>query len=254
MSANRANSVLPSDSEPWRCPWAACSSDPITRTEAERESHCLIRLDGTLQIWLGACKCIWPNCSSKATFKSRSSLRTHLINIHVKPLLCTEPLCRYKKPFSKQYELDRHVSTAHGDTRNHKCPIDTCEVSVTGFARKDKLVKHLREEHENLKCPYNHCFAAVVATQEEEHIQKSHGDYECAIGGCKAGISSRFTLNSARSHLRAVHGIDWYTSFNMIELPANIHTVTASLLRLRSTPKNCATCSSHQQAELLSTE
>lgn len=161
-----------------------------------------------LSQWAGASQCPWPKCISKATFKSPSALKTHLTNIHVTPLVCTYPQCSHSRPFGKQYELDRHVATAHGNTRNHKCPVGTCDANVTGFSRKDKLLKHMREAHENVRCPYNHCFAKVIATQKQEHLRACHGDYECRIGGCEASSASRFSSKRLEWHLISAHKIN----------------------------------------------
>jgi len=196
-----------------------------------------------LNQWSGATKCPWPKCSSKATFKTRSSLRTHVGNIHINPLICTHPQCSYKRPFGKQHELDRHISTAHGTIRNHKCPIDTCEASVSGFARKDKLTKHLRDEHENLKCPYNHCSAVVLDTQQESHLLKSHGSYECALGDCENGGASRFSYTKLKQHLRGSHGMTYWSTRRLSSLAMNDDKIVRSKnLLYWEMLQNCATC------------
>jgi hypothetical protein len=205
-------------------------------------------MGGTLNQWSGSSKCPWPNCSSKATFKTPSSLRTHLSNIHVTPLICTQPQCPYQRPFGKQYELDRHISTAHGEARNHRCPIDTCDASVTGFARKDKLIKHLREEHENLKCPYNHCFATVLAEETEKHLLQSHDDYECALQGCQYGGASRFSRVNLKRHLRRDHLVTGDPANRLMWILDASKKMTADgefTGRWRQTQK-CATCVSQR--------
>jgi hypothetical protein len=78
----------------------------------------------------------------------------------------------------------------------------------------------LRDEHENLKCPFSHCFAAVLATEHSEHVQQSHGAYECALGGCENGGSSHFLEVNLIRHLwrdhhlayDAAHTIVWRTA------------------------------------------
>ena len=194
-----------------------------------------------LSQWAGASQCPWPKCISKATFKSRSALKTHLTNIHVTPLVCTYPQCSHNRPFGKQYELDRHVATAHGNTRNHKCPIGTCDANVTGFSRKDKLLKHMREAHESVQCLYNHCFGKVTATQEQEHLRACHGDYECGIGGCEASSTSRFSSKRLVRHLISAHKIDYNLAhyllsvmkFNEVNVPIGIKHIERA----------CKTCS-----------
>jgi hypothetical protein len=197
------------------CPWIACSVT-LPREVGDAEAHCDQHAKEILEQWSSASKCPWPTCRSKATFKTRSSLRTHLSNVHVTPLICDAPLCLYKKPFGKKYELDRHMLTAHGangETSIYKCTIETCEASITRFARRDKLLKHLREERENLKCPFAHCVAIVLATKEEEHIQKFHGSYECAMTGCENSGSSRFLEVNLKRHLRRDHRL----TFNPVQ-------------------------------------
>lgn len=245
MGRSAATTLANTDVQPqdaFTCPWIHCSVtwySAAGQAEGHRNQHS----EEILKQWSGASTCPWPKCTSKATFKTRSSLKTHLLNVHVSPLICDEPQCSYKKPFGKQYELDRHVSTAHGEIRKYKCPIDACEASVTGFARKDKLVKHIREEHENVRCPYNHCFATVPATREEEHIRVSHGPYECAMGQCGRGIASHFSYESLKHHLRVAHGIDYWIA-DWAKLLASGKTLTAkdSVLHFGKPPRDCATC------------
>jgi hypothetical protein len=47
---------------------------------------------GSAQRLNGGLKCRWLQCFSKATFRTPGYLRTHLINFHVNPLLCTQPV------------------------------------------------------------------------------------------------------------------------------------------------------------------
>jgi len=248
MNANEAFSV-PTGTPPlslnlWRCPWPTCSTG-LPSIANEVKQHLNNHWSETEAQWIGASKCPWSKCSSRATFKSPGSLKIHLFNIHVTPLVCKYPLCTYTKPFGRQFDLDRHILTAHGDARDHKCPIESCPSSVTGFARKDKLVKHLKEEHENVRCPYNHCFAAVPKLQEETHVQQSHGEYECGIGGCENGGVSRFMLVDLKRHLRRDHGMTydpvWRLGHRLVKSggkTANPHTSYMCKKWL-----NCATCS-----------
>jgi hypothetical protein len=209
------------------------------------ETHRHKHMDEILKKWSGATMCPWPNCSSKATFKFPTSLKTHLSNIHVTPLICKQPGCSYSRPFSKQYELNRHISTAHREEHHHKCPIDTCEASITGFARKDKLIKHLREEHENLRCPYNHCFAMVLAGETQQHLTQSHGNYECALQECKYGGASRFSRQNLKRHLRRDHQVTSDPAFAlMLSLDNQKLTAEETLTRRWKQLRDCATCAS----------
>ena len=171
-----------------------------------------------LEAWSGRSKCTWPGCTSRATFKTKPSLTVHLYNVHVYPLVCMEPHCKWKKPFGKRCDLTRHRSTAHAKERAYVCKAASRDAPIKEFARKDHLIIHMRERHDNYYCPMNHCSrrkGASFATQEElaEHIQDSHGEptYECAIGACAQGSLSKFPLWSSASkslvgHLRNHHG------------------------------------------------
>lgn len=190
-----------------RCPWVGCSASAIGRNELETKAHLDEHWSAMAEQWSPGTKCSWPSCASKAVFKSFSSLKTHTLNIHVRPLVCTAPQCSYKKPFGKMYELQRHIATAHGDGCNCKCPVEGCEASLTGFSRKDKMLKHLREQHDVLKCPYNHCSATVLKTETESHLQQFHGSFECALGSCETGLKSCFRKIGLQRHLRTHHSI-----------------------------------------------
>lgn len=165
--------------------------------------------------WKGPTKCTWPNCTSKATFKTRAALATHTGNIHITPLLCSVPECSYKKPFGKNYELRRHIQTAHENTQAHKCPFEDCESHISGFSRKDKLIKHTKEKHLLMRCPYNHCFAEVAEVETELHMERFHGDYECAIGSCGTKLNSRFRREELLTHLRSYHNMSYDAANNI---------------------------------------
>jgi hypothetical protein len=167
--------------------------------------------------WLGPTKCDWPNCTSKATFKTPASLNTHTTNIHTTPLICSVPQCSYKKPFGKNYELQRHIETIHGNETPHKCPVKDCEQHASGFSRKDKLKKHMREQHTLLKCPYNHCAAEVVEEETKLHVQQFHGPFECAMASCETGSKSYFTLESALRHLRSCHAMSHDVAYSALQ-------------------------------------
>src|SRR2546421_12902555 len=85
--------------------------------------------------WSGPQKCFWRDCTSKATFHSPSSLKAHIRNIHVSPLVCTRPGCSYKKPFGKPCDLNRHMTTIHNTERGYQCLESDCQKV---FSRKDK--------------------------------------------------------------------------------------------------------------------
>ncbi|KAH8654129.1 hypothetical protein BGZ60DRAFT_161251 [Tricladium varicosporioides] len=187
------------------CLWVSCSTRSTIRSEAETATHLEIHWRETLGQWLGPRGCIWPDCSSRATFKSPGSLRSHIFNIHINPLVCTYPQCTYTNPFGKQCDLRRHVETVHESSCNHICPVESCEANVKGFARKDKLLNHIREQHENLRCPYNHCSATVLKTGQDAHLKQYHGRFECALGACDNGLQSCFSKVGLKRHLRRDH-------------------------------------------------
>jgi hypothetical protein len=239
MNANRAHSGK----------YYSGTSPPL---QAElQEANRLGQMDQIIRQWIGATNCPWPECSSKATFKHLSSLRTHLMNIHVSPLICAQPGCSYKRPFGKLSDLNRHTSTAHDEIRKHKCPISNCKASLDGFSRKDKLVKHLREEHENLKCPYNHCFSSVVASKEDDHVRDYHGNFECNLEGCVGGLASCFSETNLKRHLRWDHGLHWDAVWDIIKYvkEKGFDVFTATQSKIIGRIKNCKTCSSQQHAK-----
>jgi hypothetical protein len=181
------------------------------------------------------------------------------MNIHVCPLICNQPECPYRRPFGKQYELNRHIATAHGEARNYKCPIDTCVASLTGFAQKDKLVKHLQEEHDSVRCPYNHCFATIAATEEEKYVQEIHSRFECELMECANGGASRFSEAKLSRHLRCAHNMDHYYIMGILQYMelGNHKVVTFALPPVKTAKgiqrgrKNCVFCSTQHCANKL---
>ncbi|CZR66415.1 uncharacterized protein PAC_16316 [Phialocephala subalpina] len=220
------NIASPSPS-PSLCSWIFCSTRSAIRTEAETTTHLEAHWEETLQQWLGPRGCIWPDCSSRATFKSPGSLKSHILNIHISPLVCTYPQCTYSKPFGKQWDLRRHIETVHAASCDHMCPVKSCEAHTKGFARKDKLLNHIREQHDNLRCPYNHCSATVLETEQDAHLQQFHGSFECALGACEKGLASCFLAIGLRRHLRSHHNM-------------NADPVDTLMSRLRQTGDNTA--------------
>jgi hypothetical protein len=193
-----------------RCPWPLCSATVDVNNElgsiAHIQDHQQVSLRWKIR-WPGATRCSWPKCSSKATFKTPSSLKTYLINIHAAPLVCSQLDCSYAGPFSKKHDLDRHMSTVHGESRDFKCPVEDCQAD---FSRKDKLKKHIREQHGSLMCPYNHCSTTVLANEKEEHLQVTHGPYECMLKSCQdCLVLSRFTKVGLGRHLRKNHAVNY---------------------------------------------
>ncbi len=233
-----------------RCPWPACSANLDLGNGDFDNVHVNVHWTDTLYLWSGARKCDLLNCPSNATFKSPSHLKTHILNIHINPLVCTHSGCSYIKPFGKQYELARHVSTAHGDVRIHKCPVESCEANLAGFARKDKLLKHLREEHDNLKCPYNHCSATVHESQQKSHLDQSHGVFECALGACANGRKSLFSAVGLKRHIRKIHnGTGNQAWVMMCDVRQTLDKTAREFSTIgRQKWKDCTNCSKQQSS------
>lgn len=211
---------------------------PVTPTP-ERTPHLYRGIDVE---WSGPQKCHWRGCASKATFRSPGSLKAHIRNIHVTPLVCTYPNCSYKKPFGKPCDLKRRMANIHNTERGYPCLESNCQEV---FTRRDKMMRHVKEKHELFKCSYNHCSATVFATQKESHLRESHDRFECAIGSCALGYKSFFTLENLKRHMR--------TSHRMTNDP--VSTITSHLTKgakedgvlyancpLRPTYRDCGSC------------
>ncbi|KAF2186728.1 hypothetical protein K469DRAFT_144086 [Zopfia rhizophila CBS 207.26] len=179
--------------------------------------------------WSGLRKCHWPDCASKATFHSRVSLKAHIRNIHVTPLVCTHPSCSYKKPFGKPCDLKRHMATIHNTERQYPCLESDCQ----------------EEKHQLFKCPYIHYSATVFATQRESHLRESYGCYECAIGSCASAHRSFFTKENLRRHLRTCHRITFNpvaTIMRNLTAGAKEDGAVYANSPLRPTYRDCASC------------
>ena len=188
------------------CPWPGCASITAFPTELECLAHFKVHQVILLDAWNGPAKCSWPDCSTKAIFKHRSNLKSHITNIHVEPLQCNVPGCSYTRSFGTKCDLTRHISTVHQRDEDHACPVESCDAS---FARKDKLLKHRREAHVSLKCTWNHCGSIVLEGEEDLHLRDIHGPYECALGACEQGRPSRFSEEGLKQHVHNVHNIHW---------------------------------------------
>lgn len=257
MDAKWARSVLHSslnDKSPvvasaTPCAWMSCSTRFLPRSDAELTAHHEDRLKEIHQEWSGPRGCDWANCASKATFKAPGSLKEHLFNIHINPLICTYSQCNNTKPFGKQYDLRRHLATAHTVSSMHMCPVQSCDAKITGFARKDKLLKHMREQHDHLRCPYNHCYATVLATEQGAHLQQVHGTFECALGVCEKGPTSCFSEIGLKRHLRQHHNMTFDPIRNLVREVRTTADKTARsphIARLRKW-KDCPSCSEAQR-------
>jgi hypothetical protein len=154
-------------------------------------------------------KCTEANCRSKAQYKTLSQFRQHVRNIHHQPLLCTRPGCTHRKPFGKESDLDRHVRSKHEATISFFCGDESCPAHVDGFKRKDKLLKHLREDHPQVQCTRTHCSATVADFQQQSHMEEAHGPFECALGHCRTSLPSNFTRIQLERHLKGHHKMSY---------------------------------------------
>ena len=188
-----------------RCPWPSCVVASF-QDDAEASVHFGAHRDANLEAWDGPTKCSWPNCSS-TLFKEKYLLNRHLRNIHVTPLRCSADGCSRLQPFGKESDLKRHVNEIHKALRI-LCPVESCKSNSIGFARKYNLDKHMREEHDHVRCSLNHCGASILDGEQESHLKDAHGDYECALAACGNGLRSFFTRGAARLHLISAHKMD----------------------------------------------
>jgi hypothetical protein len=168
-----------------------------------------------------------------------------MYNIHAAPILCTIPGCTYKRPFGRKTELERHKQTKHASSeKRHFCPVEDCDAHVHGFLRRDKLLKHASEKHALLKCPYNHCSAAVRVGEEEHYLEIAHDKWECAIGSCGDSRKSCFQRWDLLGHLEKCHSFTFTEAYEKRDLAWESADKTA-----RSLPgevwTDCPTCLAH---------
>jgi hypothetical protein len=204
---------------PWgKCGWNGCQKPhPNDDLGAHLETHSR----DALARWVPRSTCTWQDCKSKAKFKTARQLNIHLENIHTKPLLCTRSRCTHKRPFRNKHELERHNSSKHSAERPWECPFDYCPSETRAFARKDKLLKHIREvQHENdAFCPHIHCRFSTIRTWKGFEDRKEIGThfnlyhavrdvdgYGCALWSCgETGKRDRWDLSWLRAHLQYRH-------------------------------------------------
>ena len=231
------------------CHYCDCTSTSF-RTTCDLKMHLKDHLHEILSHWIEGHTqpCKWPGCPSKATFKSKKALQTHLENIHVDPLLCPEKDCPYRSPFRNNYDLKRHVKTIHYGEKGiqFQCPFPDCGLFPKTFIRKDKWLNHIRSGHDASACPLNHCEAGTTDTQSKlvEHIKNSHGNFECGIGSCYMQPPSRFAKFELMKHLELHHGIqhgDIDTAQNAAN-QAHDKTVRSKDLPHETAWRNCRLC------------
>jgi hypothetical protein len=78
-------------------------------------------------------------------------------------LTCSVPGCKHEGVFTRQYELDRHVTTKHSDHKPYHCGAINCfnKTLPWTFSRSDKLADHIRAKHHRevlfADCPAESC-------------------------------------------------------------------------------------------------
>lgn len=204
--------------------------------------------ESSLQAWSIGSRCTWPECTSRAVFKTFASFNMHLTNVHTHPLLCSIANCQHQTPFGRLSDLRRHQQSAHTAERKFVCSVITCNAAIKEFSRKDHLVKHRRERHVNYFCPINHCARSTKSSFDKshdvlEHITAEHGSYECALKACSQAPSSQFDSLALLNHLRNHHAMPDATAANVKERMENrlSNTVTETDLG-RASCGECKTC------------
>jgi hypothetical protein len=188
--------------------------------DAELERHLESHAEDVIQNRVSDGGWTWSGCHSKAKFKL-SALKLHLQNVHVRPLICVQPGCSFKRPFRNISDLQRHVRTKHSQTGVFRCPYKECRASTRTFKRKDKWLEHVEDAQHQLDifCPVQHCWyeargGSGLQNPKEvvKHMFSEHGgtsdkvrDFSCAIGGCEVGDPPFLTKDQLMSHLRFHH-------------------------------------------------
>ena len=190
---------------------------PIQTGESVRQPE---HVKSVLQAWSVGSKCTWPECTSRAVFKTKASFNMHITNVHTCPVLCLVANCLQKTPFGRLSDLRRHEQSAHSAERKFVCNVVSCDARIKEFARKDHLAKHMRERHDNYFCPINHCPRSTKSSFHKpedvaEHITAEHGPYECALRACAQAPLSKFSDDSLLNHLRNHHGMPSFTTWDV---------------------------------------
>lgn len=197
-----------------KCEWSSTSSIIFGQ-------HMNEHYEAAAKLWFKGSRCLWQGCKSKASFGTERLYRSHLKNIHAKPLLCTETGCKYKKPFRDENDLTRHQFTKHSAVNKWECPYDFCEAQTKTFARKDKLMKHIRDtqHQDDARCPFSHCRArqlsigAVFSTRKQivehfvsEHSPNNSSGLSCGLGSCASDIAEQnWSQDGLARHLYKDH-------------------------------------------------
>jgi hypothetical protein len=244
------------------CTWKDCSLTLPFSDDATLKTHLECHAQDVIQRWSGESGCKWSGCASKEIFKRLSSLKLHLENVHVKPLLCARLGCSFKRPFRNLSDLQRHVKSKHSHTGVVRCPYKECMSSTRTFVRKDKWLQHVQDAEHQLDnfCPVRHCekevrgrFGGFKDPKEViKHMFNEHAgtsaevrDFSCAIGGCEAGGPPFLTKDQLRRHLQVDHSLMWHAATEVIDAveATEIHQVQAQLVPTGIKFAPCELCS-----------
>lgn len=111
------------------------------------------------------------------------------------------------------------------------------------------MQKHVREKHDNFKCPFSHCSATVVKSERDSHVRDFHGVYECALGSCQHGGKSCFRKGDLRRHIKSCHNITFDPALSMMGkvTTSDDKTVSGSL---RPAWRDCPMCSVGEDSQV----
>lgn len=198
-------------------------------------------LNAILKEWSPFSSCPWPGCRSRASFYQKTDLKLHVTNTHINPLVCKVPDCIRKDPFGRPADLKRHERSVHPslDQPRFVCPVSQCEAVIKDFARKDHLIKHIRERHGRYLCPLNHCRRSKLDSRNEldnrrleepfleptdvdHHIEAEHGIYECHLMACADAPPSKFNPRGLQLHLKHDHGSSYPRHYNWAQWDVEI--------------------------------
>ena len=190
-------------------------------------------------------QCTVRNCRIES--ETADQLAKHLRLDHK---LCPIRGCKYVKPFGKQSDLNRHLRTVHESYRVHLCPYEDCPAHATGYKRKDKLKKHLKDKHRLVRCQQAHCAAVIYDVEQQAHIEQKHGPLECGLGSCRSAGPSHFNEETLGLHLSADHGVFYDDYSSIVSRACRSDTKTVQLRHLTEFQElgllNCSLCQTQQ--------
>jgi hypothetical protein len=91
------------------------------------------------------------------------------------------------------------------------------EAHTSGLLGQDRLLKHLLERHNLLKCLYNRCSSEVLDTKKKLHLLQFHDPFECAFVVSGTGLNSWFLEGGLKKHLRKCHALAYDPVLKMMD-------------------------------------